>query len=170
MSIRSDSYSSVAEVTAYVRPLLDGQSSFNSTTRPTLTELEKFIDRASAHLNVALSCSGFAPASVYANSTAKLTLDDWVTLRAAQYVELTHRGVGYDEEGSGRSLLLSMSEEAEKFIEQFAQGLVNLGIERSVRLSDGLIYTGLDAQDNRSDASDTSVEQPLFKRRMFENE
>ena len=46
MTLRLDSYASVAEVTAFTRHLLDGQSAFNSTTRPTVTELEKFIDRA----------------------------------------------------------------------------------------------------------------------------
>lgn len=170
MSIRADSFSSVAEVTAYVRPLLDGQSAFNSTTRPTLAELEKFIDRASSHLNVALACEGFAPANVIVNSTAKLMLDDWVTLRAAKYVELTHRGVGFGDEGSERSLLLDMSKEAEEFIASISGGLVNLGIERSIRKSSGLTFTGLDAQRVRSDPINTALEQPKFKRGLFDDE
>ena len=33
MTLRGDSYGTVAEVTAYTRHLLDGQSAFNSTTR-----------------------------------------------------------------------------------------------------------------------------------------
>src|SRR5512145_2945202 len=101
MAIRADSYSSTSEVKAFTRHLLDGQSAFNSTTRPTGTELEKFIDRASGVLNLALGGGGFAPSSVIANSTAKLACDDWVTSRAAEYVELTQRGTGYsDAEGS----------------------------------------------------------------------
>jgi hypothetical protein len=55
MAIRGDSYSSTGEVKAFTRHLLNGQSNFNSTTRPTVTELEKFIDRASGVLNLAAS-------------------------------------------------------------------------------------------------------------------
>ena len=101
MAIRADSFSSTSEVTAYTRHLLDGQSSFNSTTRPTVTEMEKFIDRASGILNVAISNEGFTPSDVYGNSTAKLACDDWVTQKAVMYTELTQRGTGYSvEEGS----------------------------------------------------------------------
>jgi len=66
MAIRADSFSSTSEVKAFTRHLLDGQSAFNSTTRPTATELEKFIDRASGVLNVAIARAGFTPSTGYA--------------------------------------------------------------------------------------------------------
>ena len=49
MAIRSDSYSSIAGIVSGTRHLLDGQTTFNSTTIPTVTEVEVFVDEASAH-------------------------------------------------------------------------------------------------------------------------
>ena len=63
MTLRADSYGSTGEVKAFTRHLLDGQTAFNSTTRPTQADLDKFIDRTSGVLNIALASSGFAPAS-----------------------------------------------------------------------------------------------------------
>jgi len=169
MTLRADSYSTAAEVTAFVRHLLDGQASFNSTTRPTLTELEKFIDRASGVLNNALLGAGFSPSAVIANSTAKLACDDWVTMRAADYTELTQRGTGYSEaDGSRIAAFRSLYKQASEFIKELRPGLVEAGITQSGRLSDGLQFTGLDAVSDRLDPDDSSLEQPIFTRRQFD--
>ena len=170
MTIRADSFSSAAEVTAYTRHLLDGQSAFNSTTRPTVTELEKFIDRASGVLNVAIAAAGFTPATIIANSTAKLACDDWVTQKATKYVELTQRGTGYSADEGSRTAAFDMGSDANEFIKMNALGFVRLGISQGYKMSDGLAFTGLDAQADRSDPDDTSLEQPLFSRRKFDND
>jgi hypothetical protein len=167
MAIRSDSFSSAAEVTAFTRHLLDGQSAFNSTTRPTVTELEKFIDRASGLVNVALARAGFTPSSIYENSTAKLTCDDWVTNYAARYVELTQRGTGYSESEGGRLPAFEMGT-ADEFVNSNKLGFIQLGISQSRKMSAGLAFTGLTVQSERTDPDNTSLEQPVFTRNMFE--
>jgi hypothetical protein len=170
MAIRADSYSTTSEVKAYTRHLLDGQSTFNSTTRPTLTDLEKFIDRASGILNLALATYGFMPAAVRANSTAKLPADDWVTARAAEYAELTRRGTGYsDGEGSRTGTFASLSKRANEFVKANSLGFIRLGVAQANKMSDGLAFTGQTAQADRADPSDTSLEQPLFRRRIFDD-
>jgi len=170
MTIRSDSFSSTSEVKAYTRHLLDGQSTFNSTTRPTATELEKFIDRASGILNVAIAACGFNPANVRANSTAKLACDDWVTNRATKYVELTQRGTGYSEDdGSRIDAFSNMSGDANMFVEGMCLGWKRLDIAQNYKLSDGLQFTALDAQKERTDPDDTSLEQPKFTRAQWDN-
>lgn len=169
MAIRSDSFSSAAEVTAFTRHLLDGQSAYNSTTRPTVTELESFIDRASGVLNVALAGGGFTPSTVYANSTAKLACDNWVTMKAASYVELTQRGTGYSSNEGSRLDGFDMRKDAKEFVDSMSFGFINIGIAQGVKLSDGLIFTGLTIQSNRSDPDDTSLEQPMHKRKQWDN-
>ena|SRR5690242_16305561 len=170
MTLRADSFSSAAEVTAFTRHLLDGQSAFNSTTRPTVTELEKFIDRASGVLNLALAQGGFTPANVIANSTAKLAGDDWVTCRAAEYVEITQRGVGYsDAEGSRTSYFRNLTKSAEQFVSMNSLGFVRLGVNQAYKKGDGLAFTGLDAQSERADPSDTTLAQPFAVRGQFDN-
>ncbi len=169
MAIRSDSFSSAAEVTAFTRHLLDGQSAFNSTTRPTVTELEKFIDRASGLVNVALSKAGFAPANIYANSTAKLVCDDWVTNYAARYVELTQRGTGYSENEGGRLPAFELGT-ADDFVMSNKLGFIQLGISQNTKMGAGLSFTGLAVQSERTDKDDISTEQPLFTRNQFANQ
>lgn len=170
MAIRADSYSSTAEVKAFTRHLLDGQTSFNSTTRPTSTELEKFIDRASGVLNLAIAAAGFAPSVVIANSTAKLACDDWTTARSAEYVEITQRGMGYgDGEGSRTAYFRNLHKSANEFVAMNSLGFVRLGVNQATKLSSGLAFTGMDAQSVRSDPTDTSLEQPFASRKQFDD-
>lgn len=167
MGIRSDSYSSTGEVKAFTAHLLDGQSNFNSTTRPTLTQVEKFIDRASAVLNLALNVSGLK--TPITNSTAKLVCDDWTTQRATEYVELTQRGVGYsDAEGSRTAYFSNLTKSAMAFVDEYRLGLIHLGVTESYRMSDGLQFTGQDAPAYRDDPDDTSLAQPRFTRSTFD--
>jgi hypothetical protein len=168
MTIRADSYGSAAEVIAFTKHLLDGQSTFNSTTRPTGDEVEKFIDRASSYLNVSLSTAGLQ--SPVTNSTAKLICDDWVVQLASEYVELTQRGVGYNqEEGARYSLFSNLRKKADEFVGENRLGLARLGVTVTHELSEGLSFTGLTAQADRTDPTDTSKEQPFFSRKQFDN-
>lgn len=166
MTQRADSYGSVAEVTAFTRHLLDGVAAFNSTTRPTVTEVERFVDRASGHLNMALAGRGFTVP--IANSTAALSCADWVVSRATEYVELTQRGVGYSEgEGSRVTSFRNLQKSAMEFAKESELGFKYMGAAVAHNRSDGLSFTGMPAQDQRADRDDTGIEQPLFARHQF---
>jgi hypothetical protein len=168
MTTRADSYSTVAEVTAFTRHLLGGQLDFNSVTRPTVTELEKFVDRASGILNSALVGNGLA--APITNSTAKLACDDWVTARSAEYVELTQRGVGYSEgEGSRTASFRNMAKSASQFVTENRLGFVRLGVTVSHGKAEGLAFTGLDARSERDDPDDATLVQPFFRRGKFDD-
>jgi hypothetical protein len=169
MAIRSDSYSSVDEVLAFTRHLLDGNSSFNTSTRPTLLNVEKFIDRASACVNIALYREGFLPSAIYANAVSKLVCDDWVTTMAVKYVELTQRGTGYNANEGSRTDAFSLQSDAYDFVCAYALGFQRAGVARRNQLSQGLEYTGLTAQDDRADPDNTGYEQPFAKRGQFDS-
>ena len=62
-----------------------------------------------------------------------------------------------------------MSESAGEFVQSMSIGLIQLGITQGYKLSDGLQFTGMDAQAIRADPLDTSKEQPLFVRKAFDN-
>lgn len=168
MAIRGDSYGSTTEVKAFTRYLLDGQSAFNSTTTPTATEVEKFIDRASGILNLALRKRGFAVPIT--NSTAKLSCDDWVVDKAVQYVELTQRGAGFSaEEGTRVGGFAAMQKDAAEFAMGNELGFKRLGVTVSEASSQALTFTGLTVQKDRTDPDDNTLEQPVFRRRQFED-
>jgi len=167
MTLRADSYGSTGEVRANTRHLLDGQTTFNSTTRPTVTELEKFIDRASGVLNLALRGVGLAVPIT--NSTAKLSCDDWVVNHASAHVELTQRGAGFsDGENTRAGSFMSLNQSAQDFASMYALGFKRLGVTVSDSASDGLQFTGLDARPERDDPDDTTLRQPIFQRGQFD--
>lgn len=169
MALRGDSYGTVVEITAFTRHLLGGQGAFNSTTLPTVTEIEKFVDRASGVLNSALSRHGLT--TPISNSTAKLACDEWVVARATEYVELTQRGIGFtDSEGNRHVSFKNLQGPADKFVTEMSLGFKRLGVGVAHALSEGLKFTGEGLQADREDQEDTTLEQPKFKRSQFDNE
>ena len=158
-------YSSLCEITALVRHLLDGQSAFNSTTRPTVSEVRMFMERASNELNVALAGEGFSVPIT--NQVAKSACDNWVTMQAAFYAELTQRGVGFNGEEGTR--LAGINHNAHEFAKQNAKGFQLLGASRTTKLSSGIAFTGETAPADRSDPDDTSLAQPKFRRGLFDD-
>lgn len=166
MTLRGDSYGTLADVVSLTRHLLSGQATFNTTTQPTGTEVEGFIDRASGHLNAALAGDGFTVP--VANTTAKLALADWVIWRAALYAEATQqrRGFGGEEGGPYDGLAV----EAGEFVAGQALGWKRLGAVVSQKASEGLQFTGLDAQDQRTDPDDSGLVQPAFIRNQWDND
>lgn len=170
MAIRADSYSSTSEVKEMARHLLDGFAAFNSSTRPTATGVERFIDYASGQLNLALWGQGFSPSSIRSNSTSKVAADAWVTAEAARWAEITQRGTGYgDQEGSRTSSLKGLRDRADTFARSNALAFKRLGVAPADPSSQGLAFTGLTAAADRSDPSDTSIAQPWAKRGQFDD-
>lgn len=161
MAIGSNSYGSVAEVEALVGRYTD-DGKFTASTRPTLTQAEKFIDRVSAIVNVLLAEQGFSIAVTQAD--AKLALDDFVV---EQTVQLCHgaNGAGMFAPGSeelrGRTPFRVIMGEAEKFIEKHAVGFELLGATRTYKLTYAL------ACRTQDDAGDDI--EPIFQRKMMGN-
>jgi len=166
MDLDDNSYSSVADVVAWTRHLLDGEGSFAATTRPTLTEVVAFIDDASAMLNDAIAAAGFAVPITAAGP--KRSCDLWVRAKAAGYVELAQRGQGFDGQGGSRaSAFTDMFSDAYEFVARNAKGWKQQGVTVSESASEGLSFTGLNKHSERTDPDSTTIEQPLFRRRQF---
>ena len=170
MAIRDDSYSSVAEVVPYVRYLLKGDMTFSPSTKPTLSEVEKFIDRASGVLNMSLKGAGFATPlnSTTATSTAVLLADDWVTMRVWEMVEMTHPGASITDGENARPGDLNLM--AKNFVAENTLALKREGVTVNNPSSQGLAFTGLSERSERSDPNNTSREQPKFYRGMFDGD
>lgn len=120
MSLEADSYGSVTGVAAYTRRLANVASTFDSTTRPTLTEVEAFLDQCSDTLNGWLARSGYVIPVTNAKAVSALTR--YANLGAAGHVELSQRAGGYDAEDENRreNKFLDMFAAAEAFIESGA--------------------------------------------------
>lgn len=162
MSIGANSYGSVVEVAALTPLYATSSGTYSASTRPTLTQVEKFLDRVSAIVNVLLAEAGFAiPVS---DADAKLALDEFVVARA---VELCHAANGAgpyapgSEEMRAGSPFRAIVKDAAAFITEHADGLEALGATRSRHLTFGLTCRTTD------DAGDDI--HPIFQRKMMGN-
>lgn len=161
-------YSSVSEVVPYCRMLLDGESTFNAFTIPTETEVASILARLSGVLNLALQRVGLAvPVTV---TDAKLACDDWVTRYTVMNVRSMAPGLGYsDQNEDSMYSYKALMKSARDFAQENRLGFIQLGVTQDRKMSDGLAFTGMDAQDERTDPDDSTMEQPLFERNQWNN-
>ena len=167
MTIEAWAYSSVAEVVALTRPLLDGAATFSAETNPTRDEVERFVNYASAQLNSALAAVGFTVPVTQA--TVLYELNAWVTAKASMYTYFTLLGPVYsDDEGSRTAVFANLAQMAKDYVTANAIGWQELGAAYVSTSADGLEFTAMDNHANRSDPVNTTREQPLFRRRQFD--
>jgi hypothetical protein len=169
MAIRGDSFSSVADIAAINRFVLENTSQFNSSTLPTHSEVEGFIDEVSGVLNVAISGGGFTPANIKANSTAKLSCDSFVRGYVSKYVQLSQPVNSIGEENEMAALKSVLAAKAHDFVDIMLPGWKKLGITVSDNVSDGLKFTGETIQADRTDPDDSTLEQPKFSRGQWDS-
>ncbi|RMD64627.1 hypothetical protein D6833_04145 [Candidatus Parcubacteria bacterium] len=161
MAIGANSYGSVEEVAALV-PRYTSNGSFTSSTRPTLTQVEQFIDRISGVLNVMLAAEGFAIPITQAD--AKLACDEIVV---SAVVDLCHAansaGRFYtDRELRGKSPFSVIRAELAEWVQEHAAGFERIGATRSTSLAEQIAYRDVD------DAGDDVF--PIFQRKGFGNQ
>ena len=109
MPLSVNAYGSVAQVAAYVKHLCNASGTFDTTTKPTLTEVEQFIEQRSASLNACLAEAGYI-VPVTTPSTATTLLGYYAAMGAAGDCELSQRSAGYSEETNRRE---------NKFLDEF---------------------------------------------------
>lgn len=163
MAIGDNSYGSVAEVAALTPHYATATgSTFDTGTVPTLTQVEKFIDRVSAIVNVLLAEEGFAiPVS---QADAKLALDEFTVMQSAHLVEFANGAgpfiAGSEELRYGTPTRVLMRD-AELFIQDHAIGFEQLGATRTRHMTDGL--------ECRTEDDAGDVIEPIFQRKMMGN-
>lgn len=171
MTLRAGAYGSVAEVVPLTRYLLSGETTFTTQTIPTELEVEGFLSRASAVLDMALRNRGCKTPinTTNADSTAKIACDAWVVGHAAMMVEITHPGAGMSDEESTRAGSFQMlHKSAKEFANDMYMALKNNGATQLVKTSGGLKATNEDAVSLRSDPTDTTKSQAKFTMNKFE--
>lgn len=116
MALDANTYGTVAGVAAYVRHRANAASTFDAATRPTLTEVEAFLDQCSDVLNGWLAQSGYVIPVTHADGVRVLAR--YAQLGAAGHVELSLRPGGYDADDENRreNKFLDMFMMAEAYI------------------------------------------------------
>ena len=160
MSILDNSYGSPDDVAALVRRYTN-EGVFDGTTRPTLEQLERYIDRISGITNVYLAEKGFTVPVT--QTDAKLALDELVNQSVVELCHVTNSAGRFftDRRLKRQSPLRVIREEIAAWIELHDTGLENLGAARGTSLAGQIAYRDTD------DSGDATA--PIFQREAFGN-
>ena len=154
-------YSSASDVAMYCPELVDGGTTFTTTTKPTLAQVNKMIDRGYSAVNARLAARGYA-VPVLASADAYETLTDLEALYAASRAQLVRMTSRMGPEDRPKS---------EVFREQFEAGmrdLLKLDLSAAGLSHTSGIYTGGISEDAKQVYEDDSDRvAPRFRRDQF---
>lgn len=143
MALDANSYGTVLQVAALTPLYATVSNSFSTTTRPTLSQVETFIDQVSATINLLLAAQGFSIPVTQADAARALA--GFVVLEVVSLVEYANGAGPFIVEASQlRAATPSriILKDAEAFIASHAVGFEALGVTRTRSLA-----FGLDAED-----------------------
>ena len=156
MAIGANSYGTAADVAALV-PRYTTAGAFGSATRPTLTQVEGWIDSASATLNVILARAGFSVPITQTDAKAACA-----ALVVEVVAEMSHAANSAGRFFTDRALergvspMRVMRQEMADWVELQAPGLQALGATRTTSLLGGAAYN--------------DENTPIFQRTGFGNQ
>jgi hypothetical protein len=164
MAIDAHSYGSTAGVAALTPRYANGSGVFDGTTRPTLTQVESFIDQVSSVLNTLLAENGFNIPVSQADAVRALSL--FVNQEAAAIVEGVNGSGRFGPVQGGRPVQASrftlIMRDVAEFISVNAAGFERLGATRTYSLTEGIAFRDSD------EAGEATF--PLFQRKSFGGE
>ena len=160
MSILDNSYGSPDEVAALVaRYTTSGV--FDDSSRPTLTQVERFIDRISGLANTYLAEEGFTVPIT--QTDAKMALDELVTQAVIELCHIANSAGRFftDRRLKRQSPLRVIREEIAAWVAEHASGLENLGAARGTSFAEQIGF-----RDTDESGDDTF---PIMQREAFGN-
>jgi hypothetical protein len=161
MTVGVNSYGSAASVAA-LTPRFASNGSFDSSTRPTLGQVESWINMASATLNASLANVGFnVPVS---QTDVKLSLDMIVVEVVADLVQAANSSGRFFTEralAAGVSPMRAVRKELDDWVSLMAPGLEGLGATRGKSALDRILFRDVD--ENGKDII------PIFQRDDYQD-
>lgn len=159
MPISSRSYGTVAGVVSLV-PRYADSGNFTSATRPSLAQVENWINETSAVVNALLADAGFSVPMTQTDAISLLAgLVESVVAEYADYANRMGRFWSDSAQDRGISMHKVLNNEISSWINQYAKGLENLGSARTEGTGSEIAYRETD------EAGDTVV--PLFQRKAY---
>lgn len=159
MAVGANSYCDAGLVASLVPRYADTSNVFTATTRPTITQVEKFIDEVSGILNSMLSSAGFQIPITQAD--VKLALSFFVSEEVAAICEgINGSGrFGPTANSPGKSRFNEVMRDSAEFVKLNAIGFERLGATRVYSETAGI---GFRENDNSGNPT-----FPLFQRNDF---
>ena len=163
MPIGANSYGSTAGVAALTPRYAHSSGVYDATTRPTITQVESFIDQVSSLLNVMLAREGFIIPVTNANVVLMLAM--FTNEEVAQICEgINGSGrFGPGQKQIGRSRYQLITADVQDFIETSKAGIEAIGATQAAGQSD-MGAVGYRDTDERGNPT-----SPIFQRSGFGN-
>lgn len=160
MSIHDWSYGTPEEVASLVSRYTTS-GAFGLTTRPTLEQVERYLDRISGIANTLLAQEGFS--TPVAEPRAKAALDELVIEAVVELCHLSNSAGRFftDRTLRAQNPMRAIREELAAWIDEHAAGLENLGAARGTSLVSQIAYRDTD------ESGDPTF--PIFQREAFGN-
>jgi hypothetical protein len=160
MSIDRNSYGSTGGVAALTPRLANSSGVFDTTTTPTLLQVQTFLDEVSGMMNIMLAEHGFVTPVVQPDCVHALDL--FVNQESAAMCEGV-RGSGRFgpgvTRGNPKGRFTLMSQDVRDFLSNYAAGFERLGAARAHDLTSGVAF--------RDTAESGESTFPLFQRSAF---
>jgi len=154
-------YGTPAGVARYVRHLCNTAGVFDTATRPTLADVEAFLEERSNQLNAWLAQAGYVVPVTAARAAS--VLGRYASLGAACDCELTPRSAGYSEDENRReNKFCAQFLEAEAYIKSGALSALGATTTAAPAVLSGLRVGGRTATGQRL--------RPVFGRTGFNND
>lgn len=163
MALNTNSYGHPDDIAALTPRWATSSAIFDSTTRPTLGQVQNWVNQVSAMVNAILSQYGFTIPVTQTDAVEMLNL--FVNEEVAAMVEGVNGSgrFGPTTKAPGkRGRFAVITEDIIGFIEAIATGLEQMGVSRTYTFAEGAGYRGTD-----EDGNDIA---PLFQRSAFGNE
>ena len=160
MSILDNSYGSPDDVAALV-PRYTTSGVFDGSSRPTLEQVERFIDRISGLTNTYLAEEGFTVP--IAQTDSKMALDELVDQAVVELCHVANSAGRFftDRRLKRQSPLRVIREEIAAWVAEHAAGIENLGAVRGTSFAEQIAFRDTDK------AGDETF--PVFQRKAFGN-
>lgn len=162
MAVGDNSYGTAVGVAAYVPRYANNSANFdNSTTRPSLVQVETFIDQISSLVNSILASNGFKIPVEQEDAKGAITI--FVQEEVAAIAEgINGSGrFGPTTKGPGQSRFKLIMDDIEAFITQNADGFENMGAVRDQPSGVEILTRGFDGAGKET--------FPIFQRNGFGN-
>lgn len=165
----------LAEVASLCRHLTTS-GSFDSNTRPTLTEVERFLTAGYRMVNLVLAEYGYTVPATDADAVG--VLQHYNAIWAAAQCEYAQASAGFTDGGGNRGDRFMAEFWGEKGNEGHHPGIrsivrssafQDLGDTKAQELSRGLSVGGVSKADKLTIATDSDMDQYAFTRRMHGN-
>jgi len=163
MTVGANSYGTVLDVAALTNAYLNASNTFDTSTVPTLTQVEGWIDQVSGIMNTALAGQGFTIPVTQA--TAVLAIKSFVVESVADLAHAANMAGRYFTQSAldrGVTPMSAIRKQILEWVESFASGLESLGAARAGETGGGeVLYR---SYDNAGDEI-----TPIFQRKQHGN-